>query len=161
MDNKKNTIAEKMKYLRKINNMTQDDLATATGIYASLIRKYETNDRNPKYEQLQLIASALGVKPSFFYDEEISTVGDVITLVDRLKKQTKCTITGEKDENGNYIPSTITLSFKDATLNKSLAQYVAYEELMKNRTDNDYTLDSENKKMRLLMDQTQIKKPHK
>ena len=77
------------------------------------------------------------------------------------KKQTKCTITGEKDENGNYIPSTITLSFKDATLNKSLAQYVAYEELMKNRTDNDYTLDSENKKMRLLMDQTQIKKPRK
>ena len=67
----------------------------------------------------------------------------------------------EKDENGNYIPSTITLSFKDATLNKALAQYVAYEELMKNRTDNDYTLDSENKKMRLLMDQTQIKKPHK
>jgi transcriptional regulator with XRE-family HTH domain len=55
------TVAEKIKAARKNAEMTQEQLAGKTGISLMSIRRYEANERQIKIEQLQRIASALGV----------------------------------------------------------------------------------------------------
>ena len=45
------------------------------------IRKYELEIRNPKPDQLEKIATALGLNVSVFLDFNIETVGDVLSLL--------------------------------------------------------------------------------
>lgn len=45
------SIADKIKRYRKINNMSQEELSTLSGINVSTIKKYECGYRNPKPEQ--------------------------------------------------------------------------------------------------------------
>ena len=42
-------IADKIRTFRKEQNMSQDDLATKSGINVSTIKKYEIGDRKPKF----------------------------------------------------------------------------------------------------------------
>lgn len=53
--------ASALRRLRKSRDMTQDDLAHATGISKSAIRSYEQKKRLPKITQLEEIAEVLGV----------------------------------------------------------------------------------------------------
>ncbi|MCI6165103.1 MAG: helix-turn-helix transcriptional regulator, partial [Lachnospira sp.] len=48
--------------------MTAQDLSEKSGINLSTIKKYETDGRNPKLEQLQKIADALEVSIFEFLD---------------------------------------------------------------------------------------------
>ena len=50
---------EIIKYFRLARNMTQEQLAQDAEISFSTLRKYEANERNPKYEQLSKIADAI------------------------------------------------------------------------------------------------------
>ena len=81
-------IADKIRTFRKEQNMSQDDLATKSGINVSTIKKYEIGDRKPKLDQLLKIASALGVSINEFLTFEISTIGDVLSILMRLDEQT-------------------------------------------------------------------------
>ena len=166
-----NTIASKMKYFRKIKNMKQEDLANASGINYGLIRLYETNRRFPKYEQLKLIASGLGVNISVFLDLDIKTSGDAMALVSQLDDVSGLMIDGEKDEDGNYIPSSIHLSFEEDSVNELLAKYLSLKELASSQSDKiDYVvsasddkgkpIDIEEEKYRLLTDETPLNKPY-
>ena len=42
----------------------------------STIKKYESGERNPKPDQLQKIAEALGISVTVFLDYDINTVSD-------------------------------------------------------------------------------------
>lgn len=61
-------VARLMKYYRQSKKMSQEDLSTAAGINLSTIKKYEVGLRNPKYEQLERIADALGISVNNFYN---------------------------------------------------------------------------------------------
>ena len=89
-------IADKIRTFRKEQNMSQDDLATKSGINVSTIKKYEIGDRKPKLDQLLKIASALGVSINEFLTFEISTIGDVLSILMRLDEQTDMDITSKK-----------------------------------------------------------------
>lgn len=78
--------------------------------------------------QLLKIASALGVSINEFLSFEISTVGDVLSILMRLDEQTDMDITGEKDENGNYIPDSISFSFSNENINNALVAYLTYRD---------------------------------
>lgn len=93
-----------------------------------MIKKYECALRNPKPEQLLKIANTLGISIHVLYSHKINTVSDVITLLIQLDEQTALDITGDKDEAGNYIPNSITLSFDDNTINESISKYLAYKD---------------------------------
>lgn len=54
-------IGSNIKRIRENRNMTQKELADTAGISEISIRKYEANDRKPKYENLEKIAKALRV----------------------------------------------------------------------------------------------------
>ena len=63
---------EIIKYFRLARNMTQEQLAQDAEISFSTLRKYEANERNPKYEQLSKIADALGISVNLFMDLKFS-----------------------------------------------------------------------------------------
>lgn len=58
------TTAEKIKALREKLGITQAELAERSGLSEISIRKYEKNERNPKFQTLSRIALALNVSIS-------------------------------------------------------------------------------------------------
>lgn len=72
---------EIIKYFRLARNMTQEQLAQDAEISFSTLRKYEANERNPKYEQLSKIADALGISVNLFMDFEIQSVSDLFSIL--------------------------------------------------------------------------------
>lgn len=133
MDNAK-SVAEKIKYYRNIKKMSQDELAEASGINVSTIKKYECSIRNPKPDQLQKIATALGISINAFISNDIESVNDILFLLMKLERQANLNINGNKDENGKYDANSITLTFSDSQINNLLAEYL---ELKDGKMGND------------------------
>lgn len=123
-----NSIAYKIRKFRKEKNMSQEELSTLSGINISTIKKYEGGARNPKPDQLLKITNALGISINAIMEFELTTISDVISLLMRMDEQTDMNWTGQKDADGNYIPSSISLSFNDAKLNEALSSYMQYRE---------------------------------
>lgn len=123
-----NSIAYKIRKFRKEKNMSQEELSTLSGINISTIKKYEGGARNPKPDQLLKITNALGISINAIMEFELTTISDVISLLMRMDEQTDMNWTGQKDSDGNYIPSSISLSFNDAKLNEALSSYMQYRE---------------------------------
>ena len=64
------TIGEKIKDYRKKAGFTQKQLAKECGVAEITIRQYESGKRQPRYEQLQIIAKALNMHLFEFLDDE-------------------------------------------------------------------------------------------
>lgn len=62
------TIGDKIKAARRDKGLTQKELGDKLGVSASMIGQYETGNRNPKFETIQEIASALGIGVSEIMD---------------------------------------------------------------------------------------------
>ena len=109
------SIGEKIKTYRKLKNMTQEDLSKESDLYLSTIKKYETDNRNPKLEQLEKIAAALDVSVFEFLDIEVKSISDIISLVNKMNNATEIEwdIDNEK----------VSISFKNENINNSLKDY--------------------------------------
>ena len=59
-----------LKQLRKRNQMTQGDLATALKISRSAIAMYETDVRNPDHELMKRISELFNVSMDYLYEKE-------------------------------------------------------------------------------------------
>lgn len=59
-------VGKKIRAYREFRGLNQIQLAELSGINVGTIRKYELGLRNPKPEQLERIASALGLNVSIF-----------------------------------------------------------------------------------------------
>ncbi len=88
---------EIIKYFRLARNMTQEQLAQDAEISFSTLRKYEANERNPKYEQLSKIADALGISVNLFMDFEIQSVSDLFSILFKMEGQADLEIATSKD----------------------------------------------------------------
>ena len=118
------TVGEKIKYYRNIRGISQEMLGNLSGINPATIKKYEYGIRNPKPDQLLKITNALGISINLFMDFDIETVSDVLSLLFKLDEQVDMRFEAEKDENGEFIPSTIKLSFQNAAINQKLCTYL-------------------------------------
>lgn len=65
------TIGERIKKFRKEAGFTQKQLATKCGVAEITIRQYESGKRQPRYEQLQIIAKALDMHLFDFLDDDL------------------------------------------------------------------------------------------
>ena len=74
-------VGKKIRAFREFRGYSQIQLAELSGINVGTIRKYELGIRNPKPDQLEKIATALGLNGSVFLDFNIETVGDVLSLL--------------------------------------------------------------------------------
>ena len=124
---KENRIGELIKKYRKERGMTQLELSQASGVNFSLLRNYEIGNRKPKIEQLKKIANALDVSLIEFLDIEIESDNDALALIKILTEKAYLNLSGEKDKEGNYIPSSMNLKFKDDSINRLLAYYAGIQ----------------------------------
>lgn len=102
------TIGEKIRYFRKKLGITQDQLASVTGIHPVSIRKYETNKMQPQVAQIERIADALHVNRSaldgFDTQFRMETVGDLYGLLMELHKSGILMLRGERNEEKYITP---------------------------------------------------------
>ena len=137
------TTGEKIKYFRNMRGISQEMLGQLSGINPATIKKYEYGIRNPKPDQLLKITNALGVSINVFMDFDIETVSDVLSLLFKMDEQIDMNFVAEKDENGNYIPSTLKISFTHPAINKKLCTYLKAKQLQENVENNKYNFTEE------------------
>ena len=136
MKEERSELANKIKEYRKLRNMTALDLSENSGINLSTIKKYETDGRNPKLEQLQKIADALEVSIFEFLDIEIKSVSDILSLLNKMNESTSMNWMID-DETG-----TANISFNINEINKSLCDYTLFnnnEALIIEENKNQYS----------------------
>lgn len=149
---------EKIKYFRLAHNITQEQLAQDAEISHSTLRKYEANERNPKYEQLLKIADALGISVNIFTDFDIRTMSDFLSLIFKMNEQLDLQFNSEKNEQGNIIPDTLNISFQNPLINERLSAYVTFLEQMANTEEAEYNQALTELENQLLDDNTDIHK---
>lgn len=64
------TIGDRIKQVRNARGLTQKQLGAISGTSEITIRQYELGKRQPRLEQLQRIAAALGVSPFYLLGDE-------------------------------------------------------------------------------------------
>ena len=135
------TTGEKIKYFRNMRGISQETLGQLSGINSATIKKYEYGIRNPKPDQLLKIANALGISINIFMDFDIETVSDVLSLLFKLDDQIDMKFEADKDEEGNFKPATVKLSFKNNLINKKLCTYMKALEIRENMINakNEYS----------------------
>ena len=67
-DIERSNLARTIKKYRKARKLTMEQLSEKSGINLSTLKKYETDNRNPKLEQLSKIAEVLEVSVFEFLD---------------------------------------------------------------------------------------------
>ena len=60
-------LGSRLKYLRKSENMTQQELASALGIAKSTVSMYENGQREPDFETLEAISDYFNVNMHTFF----------------------------------------------------------------------------------------------
>lgn len=68
------TIAEKLKQLRKDNNMTQEDLAEKLNVSRQTISKWETNTTIPDADNIVAISKLFNITTDELLDYKVETV---------------------------------------------------------------------------------------
>ena len=110
-DIERSNLARTIKRYRKARKLTMEQLSEKSGINLSTLKKYETDNRNPKLEQLSKIAEALEVSVFEFLDIEVKSVNDIISLVNKMNIATD--IDNDK----------VCISFKNKEINNCLKEY--------------------------------------
>lgn len=114
---------EKIKYFRLARNMTQEQLAQEAEISFSTLRKYEANERNPKYEQLLKIASALEISVNIFMDFDIQTISDLFSILFKMENQADLKINTMQELDAASSEDTLFLHFHNNYINQVLKTY--------------------------------------
>lgn len=108
-------LARTIKKYRKARKLTMEQLSEKSGINLSTLKKYETDNRNPKLEQLSKIAEALEVSVFEFLDIEVKSVNDIISLVNKMNIATDIDWDIDNDK--------VCISFKNKEINNCLKEY--------------------------------------
>lgn len=144
------TTGEKIKHFRNMRGISQEMLGQLSGINPATIKKYEYGIRNPKPDQLLKIANALGISINIFMDFDIETVSDVLSLLFKMDEQVGMKFEAEKDENGNYIPATLKVSFTHPAINKKLCTYLKTKQILENIKNNSENLSDRKQQKKVI-----------
>ena len=104
-DIERSNLARTIKKYRKDRKLTMEQLSEKSGINLSTLKKYETDNRNPKLEQLSKIAEALEVSVFEFLDIEVKSVNDIISLVNKMNIDRKSTRLNSSHDRQSRMPS--------------------------------------------------------
>ena len=103
------TLGQKIKYYREKQGLGQEHLAELTHMSISTIRKYEAGDRNAKEDQLEKLAHALHISTSMLRNYNLDSCSDILPVLYEIGNKYGITFNGVKDEQGKYIPDTISI----------------------------------------------------
>lgn len=93
------TTGERIRFFRKKQGLTQDDLAHKMGIKRGTLAQYESNRRNPKLETLEKISGALGVEIGRLCG--FSSLDEVLKVADPDAKADLCKVADSATQNIN------------------------------------------------------------
>lgn len=116
-------VGEKIRAYREFRGLNQIQLADLSGINVGTIRKYELGIRNPKPDQLEKIALALGLNVSVFLDFNIQTVGDVLSLLFAIDDSVDLSLSDISNESEEQIAFT----FKNPTLQSFIKKWCEFK----------------------------------
>lgn len=119
---------EQIKKAREAAQMTQEQLGAAIGVTGVTIMRYEKNQRQPRFEQLQAIAKALNIEFWELFDPVIAKALEAI--VDNNIKSVDEAIRKKYGIVGDFV--VIEVESKDSSVNeKDLTIYKLLEQISK------------------------------
>ena len=122
------TLGQKIKFYREKQKIGQEHLAELSHISVSTIRKYESDERRPKEEQLEKIAHALHISPAALKDNKFEGIIDVLPALFGIGQFGDIQFIGDKDEDGKYIDSSVAIKFNNKELTRFLAEWADKKE---------------------------------
>ena len=141
-------IGEKIRAYREFRGLSQIQLAELSGINVGTIRKYELGIRNPKPDQLEKIASALGLNVSIFLDFNIETVGDVLALLFAIDDSVDLALSPV--DSVDNMAGTVGFTFKNPTLQDFIRKWCQFKNVYERDKKEILAIEDEKKRQKEL-----------
>ena len=127
-------VGKKIRAYREFRGYSQIQLAELSGI-----RKYELGIRNPKPDQLEKIATALGLNVSVFLDFNIETVGDVLSILFAIDDSVDLSLLEISNQK-------IALTFDNPTMQDFFKKWCQFKNVYEKEKAEILTIEDENKR---------------
>ena len=132
-------VGKKIRAFREFRGYSQIQLAELSGINVGTIRKYELGIRNPKPDQLEKIATALGLNVSVFLDFNIETVGDVLSILFAIDDSVNLSLSETSDQN-------IAMTFDNPTMQDFFKKWCQFKNVYEKEKAEILALEDEDKR---------------
>ena len=132
-------VGKKIRAFREFRGYSQIQLAELSGINVGTIRKYELGIRNPKPDQLEKIATALGLNVSVFLDFNIETVGDVLSLLFSIDDSVNLSLAEMPDQK-------ISLTFDNPTMQDFFSKWCQIKHVYEKEKAEILAIEDEDKR---------------
>ena len=136
-------VGKKIRAYREFRGYSQIQLAELSGINVGTIRKYELGIRNPKPDQLEKIATALGLNVSVFLDFNIETVGDVLSLLFSIDDSVTLSLAETPDQK-------VELTFDNPTMQDFFRKWCQFKNVYKKEKAEILAIEDEDKRQKEL-----------
>ena len=133
-------VGKKIRAYREFRGYSQIQLAELSGINVGTIRKYELGIRNPKPDQLEKIATALGLNVSVFLDFNIETVGDVLSILFAIDDSVNLSLSETSDQK-------ITMTFDNPTMQDFFKRWCQFKNVYEKEKAEILAIEDENKRL--------------
>ena len=132
-------VGKKIRAFREFRGYSQIQLAELSGINVGTIRKYELGIRNPKPDQLEKIATALGLNVSVFLDFNIETVGDVLSLLFSIDDSVNLSLAETPDQK-------VALTFDNPTMQDFFKKWCQFKSVYEKEKAEILAIEDEDKR---------------
>ena len=132
-------VGKKIRAYREFRGYSQIQLAELSGINVGTIRKYELGIRNPKPDQLEKIATALGLNVSVFLDFNIETVGDVLSILFAIDDSVNLSLSETSDQN-------IAMTFDNPTMQDFCKKWCQFKNVYEKEKAEILAIEDEDKR---------------
>lgn len=132
-------VGKKIRAFREFRGYSQIQLAELSGINVGTIRKYELGIRNPKPDQLEKIATALGLNVSVFLDFNIETVGDVLSILFAIDDSVNLSLSETSDQN-------IAMTFDNPTMQDFFKKWCQFKNVYEKEKDEILAIEDDDKR---------------
>ena len=133
-------VGKKIRAYREFRGYSQIQLAELSGINVGTIRKYELGIRNPKPDQLEKIATALGLNVSVFLDFNIETVGDVLSILFAIDDSVNLSLSETSDQK-------ISMTFDNTTMQDFFKKWCQIKNVYEKEKAEIFAIEDENKRL--------------
>ena len=133
-------VGKKIRAYREFRGYSQIQLAELSGINVGTIRKYELGIRNPKPDQLEKIATALGLNVSVFLDFNIETVGDVLSILFAIDDSVNLSLSETSDQN-------IAMTFDNPTMQDFFKKWCQFKNVYEREKAEILAIEDKNKRL--------------
>lgn len=132
-------VGKKIRAYREFRGYSQIQLAELSGINVGTIRKYELGIRNPKPDQLEKIATALGLNVSVFLDFNIETVGDVLSILFAIDDSVNLSLSETSDQK-------IAMTFDNPTMQDFFKKWCQFKNVYEKEQAEILAIEDEDKR---------------